>query len=70
VNEGRDARTEVSAQCHRSRERIMKSGDGLVQGYNCQAAVDAELQIIVAQAVTNQPADGVRSRLTNERQAQ
>ena len=37
--------------------RIMKSGDGFVQGYNCQAAVDAEHQIIVAQAVTNQPPD-------------
>ena len=37
--------------------RIMKSGDGFVQGYNCQAAVDAEHQIIVAQAVTNQSPD-------------
>ena len=37
--------------------RIMKSGDGFVQRYNCQAAVDAEHQIIVAQAVTNQPPD-------------
>ena len=35
----------------------MKSGDGFVQGYNCQAAVDAEYQIIVAQAVTNQSPD-------------
>jgi transposase len=37
--------------------RIMKGGDGFVQGYNCQAAVDAEHQIIVAHAVTNQPPD-------------
>jgi transposase len=37
--------------------RIMKSGDGFVQGYNCQAAVDAEHQVIVAEAVTNQPPD-------------
>jgi transposase len=37
--------------------RIMKTGDGFVQGYNCQAVVDAEHQIIVAQAVTNQPPD-------------
>jgi transposase len=37
--------------------RIMKTGDGYVQGYNCQAVVDAEHQIIVAQAVTNQPPD-------------
>jgi transposase len=37
--------------------RIMKTGDGYVQGYNCQAAVDAANQIIVAQVVTNQPPD-------------
>ena len=37
--------------------RIMKTGDGFIQGYNCQAAVDEENQIIVAQAVTNQPPD-------------
>jgi transposase len=38
--------------------RIMKGGDGgFVQAYNCQAAVDAEHQIIVAEAVTNQPPD-------------
>lgn len=37
--------------------RIMKSGDGFVQAYNCQAAVDEAHQIIVAQAVTNQPPD-------------
>ncbi len=37
--------------------RIQKTNDGYVQGYNCQAAVDAEHQIIVAQAVTNQPPD-------------
>ena len=37
--------------------RIMKTGDGYVQGYNCQAAVDAAHQIIVAEVVTNQPPD-------------
>ncbi|MBM4394456.1 MAG: IS1182 family transposase [Deltaproteobacteria bacterium] len=37
--------------------RIMKQGGDYVQGYNCQAAVDAESQVIVAQAVTNQPPD-------------
>jgi len=37
--------------------RIMKGADGFVQGYNAQAAVDAAHQIIVAQAVTNQPPD-------------
>jgi transposase len=37
--------------------RIMKAGDGFVQGYNCQSVVDAAHQIIVAQEVTNQPPD-------------
>ena len=38
--------------------RIMKGGTGdYVQGYNCQATVDAANQIIVAQAVTNQAPD-------------
>ena len=37
--------------------RIMKTGSGFIQGWNCQAMVDAEHQIIVARAVTNQPPD-------------
>lgn len=37
--------------------RIQKSGDGFVQGYNGQIAVDEGHQIIVAQALTNQPPD-------------
>ena len=37
--------------------RIMKRGNEYIQGYNCQAAVDEHSQIIVAQAVTNQPPD-------------
>lgn len=37
--------------------RIMKSGDGFVQGYNAQIAVDEAAQVIVALAVTNQPPD-------------
>ena len=37
--------------------RIQKGADGFVQGYNCQAAVDEDHQIVVAQAVTNQPPD-------------
>jgi transposase len=37
--------------------RIMKSADGFIQGYNAQAVVDEGNQIIVAQAVTNQPPD-------------
>ena len=35
----------------------MKSSDGFVQGYNCQAAVDEAYQIVIAEAVTNQPPD-------------
>lgn len=37
--------------------RIMKTGDGFVQGYNAQTAVDAKAQIIVAHGVSNQPPD-------------
>jgi transposase len=37
--------------------RIQKTGDGFLQGYNCQAAVDDAHQVIVAEAVTNQPPD-------------
>ena len=32
--------------------RIMRTKGGLEQGYNCQLAVDAESQVIVAQGVT------------------
>jgi transposase len=37
--------------------RIMVKGGEFLQGYNAQAAVDADSQIIVAAAVTNQPPD-------------
>ena len=37
--------------------RIMKTGSGFEQAYNCQAAVDAESQVITAQAVTAEPND-------------
>jgi transposase len=37
--------------------RIMKTGTTFVQGFNAQVAVDAEHQVIVAQALTNQPPD-------------
>jgi len=37
--------------------RIMESGGAFVQGYNCQAAVDEEHQIIVGQAVSNKSPD-------------
>jgi hypothetical protein len=35
----------------------MKTKDGFIQGYNAQAAVDAQAQIIVAQDVTQSAAD-------------
>lgn len=37
--------------------KILKGPDGFLQGYNCQAAVDAKAQIIVAHATTNQQND-------------
>lgn len=37
--------------------QIMQQGGAFLQGYNCQAAVDSEHQIIIAEAVTNQAAD-------------
>lgn len=37
--------------------RIQKAGTNFVQGYNAQAAVDDKAQVIVAQALTNQPPD-------------
>jgi hypothetical protein len=36
---------------------ILKGGDGWIQGYNCQAAVDGDYQIIVAVGVSNQASD-------------
>lgn len=38
--------------------RILKTTKGYEQGYNAQAAVDAESQVIVAQCVTNEQNDG------------
>ena len=37
--------------------RIMKTKDGFIQGYNAQAAVDAEQQIILACGLTNSGSD-------------
>jgi transposase len=37
--------------------RIQKTNDGFIQGFNGQAAVDAESQVIIAQALTNQSPD-------------
>ena len=36
---------------------IMKSDGNMLQGYNCQAAVDGDHQVIVAVGVSNQPPD-------------
>jgi transposase len=36
---------------------IMKSDGNVLQGYNCQAAVDGDHQVIVAMGVSNQPPD-------------
>src|SRR4029453_6953094 len=37
--------------------QIMKSADGFMQAYNCQAAVDADNQIIVAQHIATNGSD-------------
>ena len=37
--------------------KIQKTSDGFIQGYNAQAAVDGEFQIIVAQLVTEKSTD-------------
>jgi transposase len=37
--------------------RILKTKDGYIQGWNAQAAVDGEAQIIVAQTLTNSSSD-------------
>jgi transposase len=37
--------------------RIMKSHDGFIQAYNCQAAVDGESQVIVAESLTSNAND-------------
>lgn len=37
--------------------RIMKSHDGFIQGYNAQAAVDSESQVIVAERLTTNASD-------------
>ena len=42
-----------------SDSHILKGADGWIQGYNCQAAVDDDHQVIVAIGVSNQPNDAV-----------
>ena len=38
---------------------ILKGSGGWIQGYNAQAAVDGDHQVIVAIGVSNQPSDAV-----------
>lgn len=38
--------------------RLLKTSHGFIQGYNGQAAVDADSQVIVAQILTNERTDG------------
>src|SRR5512146_594073 len=40
--------------------KILKGPDGYLQGYNCQAAVDGDAQIIVAHATTNEQNDALQ----------
>jgi transposase len=42
-----------------SDSHIFKGSDGWIQGYNVQAAVDGDYQVIVAIGVSNQPSDAV-----------
>jgi hypothetical protein len=41
---------------------MKSSSDGFVQGYNCQIVVDDACQVVVAQALTNQPPDSQHLR--------
>lgn len=56
---GKKAKPEPKAQRNFTdpESRIMKGGDGFVQAYNCQAAVDDFNQVIVAADVTDQATD-------------
>lgn len=49
--------TDAKANTTDPDSRIMKARKGYVQGYNCQAVVDCQSQVIVAQAVTQEEND-------------
>ena len=59
--EAAPARAEPPAKAQRNftdpESRILKSKDGFIQGYNAQAAVDGEAQIIVAHGLVAQTSD-------------
>ena len=57
--EAEEAKPKDKAQYNFSdpESRIMKGADGFVQAYNAQAAVESTSQLIVAQAVTQEPND-------------
>jgi hypothetical protein len=42
---------------------ILKGPSGFLQGYNCQAAVDADAQVIVAHATSNEQNDALQNAL-------
>jgi transposase len=57
--EAKEAKPKDKAQYNFSdpESRIMKGADGFVQAYNAQAAVESTMQLIVAQAVTQEAND-------------
>jgi transposase len=58
-DEAKEAKPKEKAQYNFSdpESRIMKGADGFVQAYNAQAAVESTMQLIVAQAVTQEAND-------------
>lgn len=50
---------QAQRNCTDPDSHILKGGDGWIQGYNAQAAVDGDHQVIVAMGVSNQPSDAV-----------
>lgn len=56
-NEPGTAKDSAQSNFTDPQSRIMKSHDGFIQGYNAQAAVDADSQVIVARTLTNNASD-------------
>ncbi len=57
AQKGKKPRKKAQRNFTDAESRIMKTGDGFVQGYNGQAAVDAKNQIVVACELTYRAAD-------------